>query len=433
MIEKETYNKICQYLKEVIKDTEYAGKVYTVGGCCRDIIMGNPIKDIDLVVELPNGGINFAMWLFCEDLLVREPVVYPTYSTAMFSLKDFPDIELEAVQTRKESYNDPTNRNPVTAYGSITEDCYRRDFCTNTIYYNVTTEEFLDITKHGIEDIHNGVLRTPTDPVVTFSDDPLRMLRCIRFAVRYNWTIEQNTYDAIAKNASRLSIITKERVLAEFIKIMSSKYSYNGISMIWENGLTEYIFNRHLDMGASDWMGIINVLKQIETEDYMTRLAVLFIYINGNTIQTQTDMTSMKFPNSTISYVCYIIKMFMFSGKIYEIPLIPSAAREFLYECKNIDVFNAVKSIMLVYSKFKAQQAKDITLWMKCDEIFGRQSMFGYKMPVDGNDIISTANIKPGPEIKDIMNQLMYNVYENPNITREELLFIIKEKYSNVE
>ena len=117
---REKFEKIVKYLKSTIKGSEYEGHCFVVGGAVRDFIMGSEIKDIDIVLDLEDGGIKFAKWLFDNGYLTHEPVVYETYGTAMFCLKEFEDIEIEAVQTRKEQYKDKNSRNPETEYGTTT-------------------------------------------------------------------------------------------------------------------------------------------------------------------------------------------------------------------------------------------------------------------------------------------------------------------------
>ena len=143
---KSLYIDIRNRLRELIAGTEFDGKVFFVGGCCRDDIMGTEIKDIDISVALPDGGIRLAMWLHENGHLAGEVSAYPEVHTAKFRLADFPDVELESVHTRKESYPDRGSRNPVTDYGTHEEDCFRRDFTVNALYQNISTGEIIDIT-----------------------------------------------------------------------------------------------------------------------------------------------------------------------------------------------------------------------------------------------------------------------------------------------
>lgn len=171
------YIEIRHTIRDTIKGTAWENHVYVVGGCVRDELMGNEIKDVDMCVDLPGGGVHFAEWLYSNKQITCKPITYPTYGTAMFHLRQFPDLELECVQTRKEKYPDAKTRNPETAFGSIEEDCFRRDLTINALYRNVSTDELLDYTGRGVEDIQNHTIRTTTDPDIIFDDDPLRILR----------------------------------------------------------------------------------------------------------------------------------------------------------------------------------------------------------------------------------------------------------------
>ena len=216
----ERYIQIKDFLKGLIVGTEWEGHVFTVGGCVRNEIMGLEIKDIDMCVSLQGGGIRFAEWLRDNGYATKGVAVYPNYGTAMLHLNEFPEVELEFVQTRKEKYIDHSCRNPETAFGSIEDDCMRRDLTINALYANISTGEIVDITGKGVNDIKNHIIRTPNDSDIIYDDDPLRILRCIRFASRYGWDIETETYEGMVRNVSRLEIITKERVQDEFCKML---------------------------------------------------------------------------------------------------------------------------------------------------------------------------------------------------------------------
>ena len=143
-----TFHTVKNTLKEIIKGSPFEGHVYCVGGCVRDMLLHRPIKDIDLVVDLPNGGINLALWLKEKGHVLGSVVTYQHFGTAMFTLKKVHDVELESVQTRKEVYRDMESRNPETVFGTILEDSERRDFTYNALYLNVSDDT--------INDFHNG-------------------------------------------------------------------------------------------------------------------------------------------------------------------------------------------------------------------------------------------------------------------------------------
>lgn len=162
MTEDKFYN-IVDYLKGIIKGTEFDNHCFVVGGAVRDLVMKNGIKDIDLVLDIKDGGIRFAEWMEANGYTKGSVVTYPTYGTAMFKLKEFEDIEIECVQTRKEQYKDKNSRNPETEYGTLYEDIMRRDFTCNTLLYDITNCQVLDLTGKGIEDIKNKIIRSPLE------------------------------------------------------------------------------------------------------------------------------------------------------------------------------------------------------------------------------------------------------------------------------
>lgn len=160
---KDEFYKIVLYLKNLIQGTKFDGKTYVVGGAVRDLLMGKDINDIDLVIESPSGGIELAEWMEENGYTHGSVVTYPTYGTAMFSLNEYPEVEIECVQTRKEQYKDKNSRNPETEYGTLYEDAMRRDFTCNTLLYDITNCQVLDLTGKGIEDIKNKIIRSPLE------------------------------------------------------------------------------------------------------------------------------------------------------------------------------------------------------------------------------------------------------------------------------
>ena len=216
----EKYKEICDYLKRVIECSPWEGNVFTVGGCCRDALMGREIHDVDLAVTVPDGGVKFAEWLYEKGLTYGEPTYFRRFSTSRLTLREFPDYEIEVVQTRREQYTNSNSRNPEVAFGTLKEDCFRRDLTINSLYQDIGTGEVLDLTGRGVDDIKNKRIRTPLSPTETFQDDPLRILRTVRFAIRFGWKIPDEIMKAMAENALRLKIIRKERLAAEFEKLL---------------------------------------------------------------------------------------------------------------------------------------------------------------------------------------------------------------------
>lgn len=230
------YNDVCAYLRNVIKDTSWEGHVFTVGGCVRDMLMDREIHDVDLAVTMPDGGVMFAIWLEQKGLTADTPVLFPRFSTSKLRLKKFPDLEIEIVQTRSEQYTDANSRNPEICFGSIEEDCLRRDLTINSLYQNISTGEILDITGRGKDDIANRRIRTPMTPEETFSDDPIRILRAIRFAVKYGWPIPPDMLQAMKENSGRMKIVRRSRLSSEFEKALAGPDPVKVLKLLREVG-----------------------------------------------------------------------------------------------------------------------------------------------------------------------------------------------------
>ena len=148
-----------KHIEKIIENTEFEEHVFVVGGYIRSVLLGREPKDLDIVVDLPDGGIRFANWMHEKGETDGDVVVYPTFGVGMFRLKEFPEIELECVMTRGEQYHDKNSRKPETVFGSIHDDCVHRDFTVNTLYLNVSTSDILDPTGFGIKDLKNKIIR----------------------------------------------------------------------------------------------------------------------------------------------------------------------------------------------------------------------------------------------------------------------------------
>ncbi len=245
-------------IKSLIAGSEFERKVYLAGGYVRDEVFGKDPKDIDVVVDMPNGGVKFAEYLARRLGIYKQdsnPVIFHRFGTAKTTLHgvhhagiDLSSIDIESVAPRSEKYTDPASRNPDVSDGSMQQDVERRDFTVNSLLKNVSTGEVLDLTGHGVEDIRNGILRTPMDANIIFSDDPLRMLRAIRFAAKYGWQFAPGLMEAMRANAHRLEIISKERVRDELEKMLISPNPRLAIQLLMDTGLIEYV---HPKLAAS--------------------------------------------------------------------------------------------------------------------------------------------------------------------------------------
>ena len=242
---EDKFHKIVLYLKDLIKGTKFDGKTYVVGGAVRDLLMNKEIKDVDIVVELPNGGIEFAKWMEESDYTHGSVVTYPTYGTAMFRLNEYPEVEIECVHTRKEQYKDKNSRNPETEYGTLYEDAMRRDLTINALYLNISTNQIVDCCG-GQKDIKEHRIRVTSTPDIVYDDDALRILRCVRFYSRFHaenkdWHIEEDTLKGMCDKVDRLRIITKERIADELNKMLMCNDPVCAMRLLVDIGAMRYV------------------------------------------------------------------------------------------------------------------------------------------------------------------------------------------------
>ena len=457
----ELYIQICDYLQDTIEGTPYKNHLFTVGGCIRDEILGNEIKDIDLCIDLPDGGIDFANWLYKAKLLTHEPVVYPTYGTAMFQLSAFPGIELEVVQTRKEQYKDKNSRNPEVVFGSLEDDCFRRDLTINSLYYNMSKNVYLDLTGKGYNDIQNHIIRTTGKPDSIFLDDPLRVLRVCRFSSRYGWEIENETFEGMKRNVDRLSIITKERIQDEFNKMLVCDNPVMALNLIKDIGAMKYIIpelEETYDITQNEyhnyntiWQHILKVVENTRS-DLELRMAALLHDIgkintrtvddNGNVHfykhefvsaeMCDTILRRLKYSNDFIKTVQILVKNHMRTknfGDNYT-HMKDKTLRKMQYELGD----NMMKCLELIDADNKAHapeycmpnQVENIVKRLKQFKEEGT-SMENYKLPVNGDDMMEVLGIEPCAKVKGCLNWLLKFAFNNPKISREELLKKIKQ------
>lgn len=210
-------------------------EAYVVGGYVRDYYLRRPSSDIDVVVV--GSGIAVAEEL--GKMLGAKVVVYKTYGTAMLRWRD---AEVEFVGARKESYT-PESRNPHVEPGTLEDDQRRRDFTINAMAWSVNGKNFGELVDPfgGMEDLEDCIIRTPCEPDTTFSDDPLRMMRAVRFASQLGFDIDDETFDGICRQAERIKIISKERIIVELNKILASPVPSIGLSLMHTSGLLKYV------------------------------------------------------------------------------------------------------------------------------------------------------------------------------------------------
>jgi tRNA nucleotidyltransferase (CCA-adding enzyme) len=229
-------NKIFKIISQAAQELNL--ECYVIGGFVRDILLDrNHKKDIDIVAV--GSGIELALKV--SELLSNKPKVqvFKNYGTAMLRYKE---MDIEFVGARKESYTHES-RNPLVENGTLKDDQERRDFTINAMAFSLNSDNFGDLVDpfNGVADLENKLLKTPLDPDITYSDDPLRMMRAIRFATQLNFEIENESLSSIAKNKDRINIISGERTVDELNKILSSEKPSIGFLHLFQTGLLELI------------------------------------------------------------------------------------------------------------------------------------------------------------------------------------------------
>lgn len=423
-MDKKVYENILSYLKDTIAGSKFENHVFSVGGCERDKRLGREIKDIDLVVDLPHGGIDFANWLSSKELTKGSVVVYENFGTAMFRLKEYPEEEIEVVHTRKECYHDAESRNPETSYGTIMEDCKRRDFTVNAFYHNISRSEDLDFTGLGEYDLKNRIIRACDDPQIIFTEDPLRILRAIRFSTRLGFDIDKYTFSGMQENVSRLSIISQERITDEFIKIVTGPNAERGILMMQELKAYIYFFPEIMSVYNDVNYHIRAFRTEFTAHDSETKL-ITFLSVVGHLIDKPSlleyRLREMKFDNNTIKKVLFIDEKLkiVLSNKWHE----PKVVRKIQYECKTEDLFYTLMytSSFFILCHSYSKSYDDIYVDRKTKKCIHGE-MFGYTLPINGNDVMKELNLSPSPKVKYYLDKVLNRAFEHPDITRDECI-----------
>jgi poly(A) polymerase len=217
--------------------TEQNLEAYVIGGYVRDLILNRPSKDIDIVVI--GNGLDLAK-ACAEKLRVKKVSLFENFGTAQFVYKD---LDVEFVGARKESYR-KDSRKPIVEDGTLKDDQDRRDFTINALALSLHKENFGELIDpfNGVEDLENQIIRTPLEPSRTYSDDPLRMMRAVRFATQLDFRIEKKSLESIRENAERLDIISKERIMDELNKIILSPTPSRGFNLLFSTKLLHQFF-----------------------------------------------------------------------------------------------------------------------------------------------------------------------------------------------
>lgn len=474
---KEDYTKIIDKLKELV--TEWClGSVYMVGGCVRDELLGLLPKDIDLVIDYPNGSDVFVDFLKNKfNNICSGFTKYPKYGTSKFTLCYDIDsyIDIECVIPRTESYDNCFRKPSSVQYSTIEEDALRRDFCCNALYKNILTGEILDLTGRGIDDLNKRILRTPLDPKQTFKDDPLRMLRAIRFYCNKSFEIHIDVLKELKPNDEFYGL-SMERIRDEFEKILMSPKPIEGIQMLRDFGFLDYILpgikkcyrydqnSKYHDLTLLGHTfkvlkGVMNVDKEYELELRWAALLhdigkpdVAKLKPTGQTSYYGHELRSkeiaekllarLKYSNDFIERVCILVGNHMCIKQLYNYETKQYTGKPSKTRKVALKFGKLLRPLMeLIDSDNKAHapewcmdnQVKSFWEHYEKDVIDSNVKEETVKFLITGDDIIKEFGLVQGKNVGDI-KQIMYGLYlENPNITKEELIKAIKDEVDGVE
>jgi len=432
-------DKIFRIISDVV--TAEGVAAYVTGGWVRDCLLkrDHPGKDIDIVVI--GSGIDIA-----EKTAYRiDPginvSVFKNFGTAMFRWKEY---EIEFVGARKESY-DRGSRKPVVEDGTLEDDQKRRDFTINAMAVSLGKDSFgrfLD-PFNGTEDLKNKIIRTPLEPGMTFSDDPLRMLRAVRFATQLGFSIDETTFLSISENAGRMRIVSQERIIAEINKIMMCEKPSEGFILLEQSGLLGIIFPELDNLKGIEKKGgkahkdnflhSLEVLDNISqrTDNLWLRWAALLHDIAKPLTKKYTPGTGwsfhghefkgskmipdifrkLKLPlNENMKYVQKLVDLHLRPIALSQEEITDSAIRRLLFEAgDDIDdlMLLCEADITSKNEKRKNQHLENFgVVRQKLREIEEKDALRNFQPPVDGEEIIRTFGIRPGKEVGIIKNAI---------------------------
>ena len=420
-------------------------EVYIVGGYVRDIFLKRTSSDIDFVTV--GSGIELATEVAQRLNHGKGLSVFATYGTAQVKLRD---LELEFVGARKESYV-RESRNPIVEDGTLEDDQNRRDFTINAMAICLNKDRFGELVDpfNGIADLEARIIRTPLDPDITFSDDPLRMMRAIRFATQLDFEIHPETFKAIRRNRERISIITKERINDELYKIMRSPRPSVGFRLLDESGLLELIFpsvyalkgvetkegRGHKDnfyhtlqvvdnvAAKSDnewlrWAALLHDIGKPVTKRYDEKIG--WTFHNHNFIGEKMIprvFKQMKLPlNDKMKYVAKLVGLHMRPQSVGEEGVSDSGVRRLI-----TDAGEDLEDLMTlaeadITSKNPAKVRRQLEGFAKLrermTEINDADALRNWKSPVDGNEIMQHFQIPPSAAIKQIKDAVKEAILE---------------------
>lgn len=440
-----------ELLRSAIQGSPYEGRVYLAGGYVRDKVMGHEPKDVDVVVDGDiNAGIECATFV-ARALGLSAPVTYPRFGTAQVTFKN--GVQVEFVPPRSETYT-AGSRKPEVASSTLALDASRRDLTINSLFQNLTTQELHDLTGRGMDDIKRGRIRTPIDADTIFAEDPLRILRVIRFAFKYKFEMGFELIRSIKRNAETLRTISGERVRDEVEKILVVTTPSKAVRLMQTTGVLRVVMPEVADLvgvtqnkyHTKDVFGHTMDVIDRTPQNVVVRLAALFHDIGKKVSRTDVNgkvqfighantgeaiardlMKRLKYSNEDIKRVTGIIgaHMDLKSAGATEPELRDPLLRKFVHK-----VGDLLEPALHVMHADNVSHAAPHDLPDQIDSIRRRLASWDLgkyitpQLPIDGNDVMALG--AKGPLVGKIIDRVKEKYLEKDGIDRETALQIAK-------